>query len=52
MPIADGIASRPRRLPNTRLFLPTNFHQARAQGLEASLVLREPERVGLGGRLQ
>lgn len=39
-------------LSNTRLFLPMNFHRARASGAELALVLRPLERIGLSGRFQ
>ena len=41
-----------REISNTRLFLPINFHRARASGAEVSLVLDPLERLGLSGRLQ
>jgi outer membrane receptor protein involved in Fe transport len=37
---------------NTRLFVPTNFAHARAQGVEAALNFRDLERFGISGRLQ
>ena len=39
-------------ISNTRLFLPTNFHRARASAAEISLELRQLERIGLSGRFQ
>ncbi len=39
-------------ISNTRLFLPTNFRKGRANGAEASIVLKQLERIGLSGRFQ
>ena len=39
-------------ISNTRLFLPSNFQEARASGVEISLVLHQLERLGLEGRFQ
>ena len=39
-------------ISNTRLFLPSNFQEARASGVEISLVLRQLERLGLDARFQ
>ncbi len=39
-------------ISNTRLFLPTNFAKAHAQGAEVSLVLRQLERIGISGKIQ
>lgn len=39
-------------LGNTRLFVPTNFSHARAQGLDFSVNLRRLESIGLSARLQ
>ncbi len=39
-------------ISNTRLFLPLNFHRARASGAELSLRLRQIQSLGLSGHLQ
>lgn len=36
----------------TRLFLPTNFARARAKGVEAALMFKQLERLGISGRIQ
>jgi hypothetical protein len=39
-------------ISNTRLFLPTNFDRAHAEGLEFALNIRDHSTTGLSGRLQ